>query len=86
MGQGHKILARVGLGQPFLVWVRKISTKNPKFLIFPFGSKKSLWVMSKVPGSNTGQPLIYCGSKVSLGRVELDQGSSLAMGVRVAKW
>jgi len=50
-------LYQVGSGQPFMVWVRiwKISPKNIKFFNFYcFG---------------LGRPLIYCGSKVSSGRV-----------------
>jgi len=51
------------------VWVWKISPKNVKFFnLFPFGSKK-ISSGQKVPGSKVGRPLIYCGSKVSLGQV-----------------
>jgi len=35
----------------------------------PFGSKNSLQVASKSTGSKTSDALIYCGSKVCLGRV-----------------
>jgi len=48
MGQGQKFLTQVGLGQPSLVWVWKISPKNHNFsIIFPLGQKKSLRVGSK---------------------------------------
>jgi len=70
---------RVESGQPFMVWVRiwKISPKNVKFSNFlPFGSKK-IASGRKVPGSKPGRPLIYCGSKVSSGRVESGHGPSL---------
>jgi len=66
MGPGQNFLTRVGLGQPFMVWVwiRKIYPKNVKFFNFlPFGSGR------KVPRSEAGRPLIYCRSKVSSGRV-----------------
>jgi len=71
MGPGQKFLTRVGSGQPFMVWVRisKIFPKNVKFFnFFPFRSKK-IASDRKVPRSKPGQPLIYCGSKVSSGRV-----------------
>jgi len=68
MGSGQKFLTRVEsifrssgqLGQPSMawVWIWKISPKNVKFSIFfPSGQVKKY------------QPLIYCGSKVYLGRV-----------------
>jgi len=82
MDPGQKVLTWVGLGQPSMVWVWKISPKNvkffspwvshlwfgfgksplkiPNFQFFPFGSKKILF--------GSGQPLIYCGSKVCSGR------------------
>jgi len=42
------------------------------FNFFPFGSKKNLFGSGqKVPGSKTGWPLIYCGSKACLGWVGL---------------
>jgi len=67
VGSYQIFVARAGLGQPSVVWVWiwKISPKNVKFFNFlPFGSKKSHRV-----GSEPGRPLIYCGSKVCLGRV-----------------
>jgi len=53
----------VGSGQTSLVWVWiwKISPKNPNF--FP-SNKKCFVSGQKVPGSRTGRPFIYCGSKV----------------------
>jgi len=71
VGSGQFFVALVGSGQPFMVWVWiwKFSPKNVKFLnFFPFGSKKSLWA-EKYLGMKAGQPLIYCGSKVSSGQV-----------------
>jgi len=54
--------SRVGLGR---VGSGPISTKNVKFFNFcPLAQKKSLRV-----GSKAGQPLIYCRSKISSGRV-----------------
>jgi len=64
MGPGQKFLtrpgqffvARVGSGQPFMVWVRiqKIQAKNVKFFnFFPSGQKKLLRV-----GSGQGPSLI----------------------------
>jgi len=86
MGPGQKFLARVrlgqffvacvGSGQPFMVWVWiwKISPKNVKFFnFFTLGQKKSRGV-EKYPGWRC---LIYCGSKVSLGRVGSRPISSL---------
>jgi len=78
MGPGQKILTRDGLDQFFVsrvglgrvshiwywVWVEKISFKNVTFFnFFLFGSGQ------KVHGSNAGQPLIYCRSKLSSGWV-----------------
>jgi len=71
MGPGRVNFFWLGSGQPFMVWVRilKISPKNFKFFnFFPFGSKK-IDSGRKVPGSKPGLLLIYCGSKVSSGRV-----------------
>jgi len=72
-GSGSKIFDPVqvnflwlGLGQPFMVWVW-IWKILPNFSIFcPSGQKK---ISSERSGSEAGQPLIYCGSKVSSGRV-----------------
>jgi len=72
-GLGQVFVAWVGSGQPFMVryWVWKISPKSIKFFnFFTFGSKKNLFGSGqKVPRSKAGQTLIYCGSKVSSGRV-----------------
>jgi len=71
VGSGQFFVAQVGSGQPFVVWVWiwKFSPKNTKFFnFFPFESKK-IALGRIVPGSKPGQPLIYCGSKVSSGRV-----------------
>jgi len=47
--------------------------KIPNFSMFlPLGQKNLIGSGQKVPGSKTGQPLIYCGSKVCSG-----QGPSL---------
>jgi len=60
----------------------KFPLKNPKFFnFFCMGQKRISSVMGqKVPGSNTGRPLIYCGSKVCSGWVELGQSLSLVAG------
>jgi len=40
------------------------------FSIFsPSGQKNSIGSGQKVPGSKTGRPLIYCGSKICMGLV-----------------
>jgi len=60
----------MGLGQPSLAWacIWKISPKNLRFYnFFPLDQKKSLGVRSKVLGSKTGQPHIYCAVKSMLG-------------------
>jgi len=62
MGPGQKLLTRDWSGQPPLVWGWKISCKNPKFFKFCTSGQK-------VPRSETGWPLIYCGSKVCSGQV-----------------
>jgi len=82
MGPDQKILTRVGSGQFFVARVGRVShlwfgiefqkfpLKMSNFSIFfPSGQKNLLWSGRKVPGSKPGQPLIYCGSKVSSGRV-----------------
>jgi len=59
-----------GSSQPSLVWVWKISPKKLKFFNFFFSDQKNLTRLGqKVPGSKTGWPLIYCGSKVCWGWV-----------------
>jgi len=48
----------------------KFPLKMSNFSIFFLRVKKNLFGSGqKVPGSKAGWPLIYCGSKVSLGRV-----------------
>jgi len=65
-----------GLGQPSLVWVWKISPQNTKFFnFFPFGSKK----ISSGRVKKTGQPLIYCGSKVCSGQARAHPYSHILM-------
>jgi len=69
-GSRSKFFDPGGLGQPFMVWVWiwKISPKNVKFSSLRI--KKNLFGSGwKVPRSKAGQPLIYCRSKVSSGRV-----------------
>jgi len=41
---------------------------------FPSDKKYFLESGRKIPGSKVGRPLIYCGSKVSLGRVGAGTG------------
>jgi len=68
MGPGQYFVARVGLGQPFMVWVRiwKFSPKYVKFFnFFPLGQKNIFRLGQNVHRSRAGGPLIYCGSKVS---------------------
>jgi len=58
-------VAQIGLGQPSLVWVWKISLKNTKFLNFcRLGQKNLFGLGQKVPRFKLGRPLIYCKSKV----------------------
>jgi len=81
MGLGQKFLTRVGLAQFFVARVgsaiyglglnlENFCLKHQIFQFFLFGSGQ------KVPGLKAGRPLIYCGSKVSLG-----QGLSLAQSL-----
>jgi len=75
MGQGQKILTQVGsifCGSDRVshLWfgfeLGKFRPKNVKKI--DKGQKK-ISSGRKVPGSKAGQPLIYCGSKVSWGQV-----------------
>jgi len=71
MGPGQFFVARVGSGQPFMVWVKiwKISPKNVKFFnFFPSGQKKLLQV-----GSESTR--VKAGSASYLQRVKSKLGS-----------
>jgi len=61
-------------GQNFLPQVRSaifgLGLENFS-IFFPNGKKILTTLGQKVPASEPGQPLIYCGSKVCLGRVGL---------------
>jgi len=58
----------------------KFPLKMSNFSIFSLRVKKNIFGSGrKVPGLKAGRPLIYCGSKVSSGRVGSDQGSFLDM-------
>jgi len=65
-GSGSKVNSfLLGWGQPSLVWVWKVSPRNPKFFhFFLLGKKNFFWTGKKVPWSKTGRPHFYCGSKV----------------------
>jgi len=74
MGPGQKFLTRVGSGRVSHLWFGlefgKFPLKTSNFSIFyPSGQKNCFGSGRKVPGSKPGRPLIYCGSKVSSGRV-----------------
>jgi len=72
MGPRQFFFARVMLGQPFMVWVRKISPKNIKFFnFFPSGKKNPLWVGSKSTRVKGGSAscLLRFKSKLGSGRV-----------------
>jgi len=84
MGPGQKFLTRVGSGQFFVAWVgssrvshlwsgfefEKFALKMSNILIFcPSDQKKSPRVGSESTRVRGSRPLIYCGSKVSSGRV-----------------
>jgi len=73
---GQFIVARVGSGQPFIVWVWiwKISPKNVKF--FPSGRKKSLRVGSKSTRVKGGSASYLLRVKSKL---ESGQGPSLVL-------
>jgi len=71
----------MGPDQKFLTWVgsaiyslglklENFPLERKTFQFFSLRIKKNLFVSGrKVPGSKPGRPLIYCGSKVSSGRV-----------------
>jgi len=79
MGPGQKFLTRFGsifCGSGRVSHLRfgfefqKFALKMSNFSIFsPSGQKNLFGSGRKVPGSEAGQPLIYCGSKVSSGQV-----------------
>jgi len=71
MGLSQNFLTRVGSGWVSHLWYGFEFVKFPlKMSIFSHQVKKNLFGSGrKVPGSMAGWPLIYCGSKVSLGRV-----------------
>jgi len=78
MGPGQNFLTRVGSGLVSHLWFGLEFGKFPlKMSNFQFFSPRVKKIASgqKVPGSKPGQPLIYCGSKVSSG-----QGPSLVPG------
>jgi len=61
------------------VWIWKISPKNVKlFNFFPSGQKNLFGLGHKVPGLKAGQPLIYCGSKVSSGKLPKSESAYIA--------
>jgi len=61
----------IGPGQNFLIWVGSFNFFVARVgQYFPTRVKKNIVKSGlKVPGSKAGQPLIYCESKVCLGRV-----------------
>jgi len=70
MGPGQKILTQVRSGQPSMALFGKFPLKMLNFSIyFPSGQKNLFRSGKKVPRSNGGQPLIFCGSKVCSGWV-----------------
>jgi len=74
MGPGQNFLTRVGPGRVRNLWfgfdLGKFPLNMSNFSIFfCFGSKNIFGLGQKVSGSKAGRPLIYCGSKVSLGQV-----------------
>jgi len=81
-GSGSKIFDPT-LGQPSMVWVWiwKISPKKMSnfSLFFPSGQK--------VLGLKAGQPLIYCGLKISSGRIRSRPTSTgMAGDIIVLSW
>jgi len=74
MGPGQFFVARVGSGRVSHLWFGlefgKFPLKTSNFSFFSLRVKKNCFGLGrKVPGSKPGRPLIYCGSKVSSGRV-----------------
>jgi len=71
VGSGQFFVARVGSGRVSNLWFEfKMENFPLKCQIFSLRIKKNLFGSGqKVPRSKAGRPLIYCGSKVSSGRV-----------------
>jgi len=74
MGPGQKFLTQVGSGQVSYLWFvfefGKFHLKMSNFSIFFPSHQKNLFRLGqKVSRLKAGWPLIYCGSKVSSGRV-----------------
>jgi len=72
----------VGPCQNFLTWARSATSGFGKFLLkissfFLQVKKHLIGSGQKIPRLKTGQPLIYCRSKVNLGWVGSGQGSIL---------
>jgi len=62
LGSGHFLW--LGLGQPLMVWVRKISPKNVKFFnFFPSGQKISSGRVKKYQGQRRVSLLFTAGQK-----------------------
>jgi len=73
-------------GQPSLVWVRKISPKNPNFSIFFPSCQKNLGGLGqKVLRSKRGWPLIYCRLKVCSGCVRAHLNLQATFDPRLSK-
>jgi len=82
MGPSQFFVARVGSDRVSHLWFGfefgKFPLKISNFSIFFLSGQKNIFGSGrKVPGSKAGQPLIYCESKVSSGRVGSGQGPSL---------
>jgi len=74
MAPGQKFLTPVGLGWVSHLWFGlefgKFPLKMSNFSIFSLRIKNNCFGSGpKAPRSKPGRPLIYCGSKVSSGRV-----------------
>jgi len=77
------------LGQPFMVWVEfgKFPLKMSNFSIFFPLDQKNVFLGWKVCGLKAGRPLIYCGAKVSSGRVMArTRPLSLAFSVSIKRY
>jgi len=72
MGRSQFFWTRIGLDQPSLVWVLKISPKNLKlFNFFPSGQKKSRKIRSKITPVKDGSAsyLLQVKSMLGLGLI-----------------